>query len=214
MHLGQALRQLEKSPVQVVHFDIMDGLFVPALTGGPPFVKAAQTELVKDVHLLVQQPRTLIEDCVKAGADMITVHVESDDDALELLLLLTELEEQNPSPRGLIRGVALFPSTPLHVLRPLLDHCDMVTVLAIDPRTGQGVDLDATAERVEALRLLLSHARADCLVAVDGGVTADNITRVGQLGADLVVSGSALFRDGGPEVNGPTMAAALHPWKR
>ena len=133
MHLSSELALLEGTDVKAVHFDVMDGRFVPMMTTGPVFIKAVKTSLLKDVHLMIQDPQVSVKDSVQAGADIITVHVESCKDIRPLLRELGTMENKNDPDRGLIRGVALNPGTPLKVLEPLLDDIEMIVVLGVDP---------------------------------------------------------------------------------
>ncbi|MBN1320035.1 MAG: hypothetical protein JXA87_04250, partial [Thermoleophilia bacterium] len=134
MHLGAALEVLQEAGVGVIHFDIMDGRFCPYMTVGPAFVKGLRTPLLKDVHLMVHEPLDKLSDYVAAGADMITVHVESAVHIHRLLQHLGGMEHSDGSGRGIVRGLALNPGTPLEWLSPpLLDEVEMISVLGVDP---------------------------------------------------------------------------------
>ena len=209
MHLERELHTMKKTGLDVLHFDVMDGCHVPMLTVGPPFIKATKTSLLKDVHLMIEDPAAKVGDYVAAGADIITVHVEACDDVRSVLKRLGAMENANDSARGLVRGVGLYPSTPVDVLGPLLDELELVVMLAIDPREKRPSFADNTAVRCAGVRALAKDANKNVLLCVDGGVKLDNINEIAQIGADLVVSGSALFGGAGLTENVPLMLEAL-----
>jgi ribulose-phosphate 3-epimerase len=194
MNLGAECRTIEQEGVRLLHIDVMDGCFCPMMTVGPPFIKAVKTGMLKDVHLMIDDPVTKVADFVAAGADMITVHVESTRHIHRVLQQLSSMKNSNDPERGVVRGVALNPGTPLTALSPLLDQVDMVLLLAVNPgwsgqKLGSGTD-----RRVAELRLMLrEEGRPEVLVAVDGGVTRENAQAVRDMGADIIVTGSAVF---------------------
>lgn len=209
MHLARDLRTLRETGLDVLHFDVMDGCHVPMLTAGPPVIKATKTSLLKDVHLMIENPAAKVGDYVAAGADIVTVHVEACDDVRSVLERLGRMENANDPARGLVRGVGLYPSTPVDVLGPLLDELELVVMLAIDPREKRPSFVDNTAQRCAAVRALAKDANKNVLLCVDGGVKLDNINEIALMGADLVVSGSALFGGAGLTENVPLMLEAL-----
>lgn len=209
VHLESEVRALERTELQVLHFDVMDGCFVPMMTAGPPLIKAIKTSLLKDAHLMVADPLNKVDDYVTAGSDIITVHVEAAGDILSVLAKLGRMENANHPGRGLVRGVAINPQTELKVLEPLLEHLEMIVVLAVDPNDlGKGF-FDSTFDRFAAVKQMVASAGRDVILCVDGGVKLDNIAEIARMGADLVVSGSALFKGAGPSENIPTMLNAL-----
>jgi len=197
LNLGSEVALLEEVGVKVVHFDVMDGCFVPMMTVGTPFIKAVKTPLVKDVHLLIQDPLEKAETYVAAGADIITVHVESADDVLPVL---RKLDGQ------VIRGIALNPSTPMETIQRLLDEVEMIVVLAVVPGVSSRFE-DSTPERLAQAREMI--ADRDILLCVDGGIKRDNIADVAKLGADLIVTGSAVFDGKDPRGNAQYMLGAV-----
>jgi ribulose-phosphate 3-epimerase len=199
--LGGKLRLLDDAGVRVVHVDVMDGCFVPALTVGPAFVKALRTPLLKDVHLMIEDPLTKVADYAAAGADIITVHVESSVHVHRVLQHLGTLKNANDPARGIVRGVALNPGTPLEVLDPLLDQLDLVVLLAVNPGWSGQSFLDATRARAARLRETIARSGRSILVGIDGGVTRDNIGAVAATRADLIVTGSAVFDGKAPAAN-------------
>ncbi len=209
MNLGQDMRELESLGCGFAHFDLMDSSFVPLLTAGPWYVKAVKTTMFKDVHLLVDRPERFVEDCVHAGADMITVHPESSHHIHASLQKIRRATNANDPERGVLAGVALNPSTPLSVLEPLFPLVDMVVLVAINAGFADQSYLPETAQRVKNVRDMSTRAGRDVLVMIDGGVTGKNIAEVASAKADLVVSGSAVFKGGGPSENLPAFMEAL-----
>jgi ribulose-phosphate 3-epimerase len=195
MALAEDLSLLSENGVRLAHFDIMDGHFVPQLTVGPSFVKAVKTRLLKDVHLMISEPYASIPHYAAAGADIITVHVESCVHARACLQLIGSQTNANDPSRGIARGIALNPGTALCCLRPLLEEADIVTLVAINPGfPGQALYPD-TARRAEKVRRLIAETGRHILLCIDGGVTKENIDEVAAMGPDLVVSGSAVFEN-------------------
>jgi len=209
MRLGHEMRLLEEAGVRLVHFDVMDGHFCPMTTIGPPVVKAVRTSLWKDVHLMIDRPLDRLADFVDAGADLITLHVESDRHIHRALHLLGEMENANAAERGLVRGVALNPGTPVDALTPLLDHLELVLLLAVSPGWGGQAFDAATPRRLEDTRRLVEKSGRDILLGVDGGITRNNLADVAGLGPDLIVTGSAVFDGKAPAENARFMLETL-----
>ena len=209
MALGADLARLDGTGVALLHFDVMDGCFTPMMTIGPPLVKAVRTPLWKDVHLMIEEPLEKLGDYVAAGADVVTVHAESCTHVHRVLQRLGTMENANDPARGIVRGLALNPGTPLEVLEPLLDELDLVHLLAINPGWGGQKFLPATIGRIGRARRLLERAGHRILLGVDGGVTRDNIGMLAGTGVDVVVTGSAVFDGKAPAENARAMLAAL-----
>lgn len=207
--LGRDIAVLEGTGVGVVHFDVMDGCFCPMTTIGPPIVKAVRTSMIKDVHLMIEAPLRKVADYVAAGADMVTIHVESERYVRRTLVELGSMENANEPARGIVRGLALLPGTPVAAIEPVLDLTDYVLVLAVDPGWGGQRFASPTPERVAEVRSLVAASGCDVLVGVDGGVTKANIAEVAATGADLIVTGSAVFDGVDPDGNARFMLDAL-----
>jgi len=210
MSLGPELKLMEKAGVKLLHVDVMDGCFCPMMTVGPPFIKAVKTPLLKDVHLMIEEPLDKVESYVAAGADMITVHVESCRHVHRLLQKLGQMTNANDPNRGILRGIALNPGTPLEVITPLIDELDMVFLLAVNPGWGGQKFIPSTEGRLSRLRQILSEAKKDILVGVDGGITRDNIADVARMNADIIVTGSAVFDGKTPLENTKFMINAVN----
>ncbi len=183
LRLGDELMVLEQAGATVVHVDVMDGVFCPQFTVGPPIVKAIPDSFVKDCHLMIDEPLEKVQSFVAAGAGIITFHVESTRHPHRVL--------QSLAGSGVIRGVALNPGTPLEVLEPLIDELELIFLLAVNPGWGGQKFLPSTERRLAAARGLIGDR--EILLEVDGGITRANIEHIATLGADLVVSGSAIY---------------------
>ena len=133
LNLGSEIALLETSGAQLVHFDVMDGCFCPMLTIGAPIVKAVKTPLLKDVHLMITDPLAMLADFVKAGADIVSVHLEADLYVYRALQELGGMENANDAERGLVRGLVLNPGTPVEAVEPMLDEVELVMLLTVNP---------------------------------------------------------------------------------
>ena len=209
LNLGAQISALEQAGIRMLHIDVMDGCFVPQLTVGPPFIKALKTRLLKDAHLMIENPLNKVAEYVAAGADLITVHVESD---AHIHRVLQEIRiAAKAVSRDVIRGIAMNPGTPLESLKPLFDELDLVLLLAINPGWGGQKLFPATRIRLLELKEMIASSGRSILTAIDGGITRDNIDEVGKWGADLVISGSAIFERGAIAENAGAMLKALYP---
>ncbi|WP_428542322.1 ribulose phosphate epimerase [Profundibacter sp.] len=197
-NLRRAAQNVAEWGCNILHFDIMDGVFVPQMIGGPGFVAAMDLGLLRDVHLMVQNPAAHVESYIKAGADMITVHAESDN-ATEAIKII------QASNRPVMAGLALMPGTTLEDAAPLLAlNPDMILVLSLDPR-GTRADITAACTRLTELRETAPNA----VLAFDGGVTLDSITEIAACAPDMVVSGSAVLGAKKPKRAFAAMVKAL-----
>ena len=193
--LGAASAQLAGWGARLVHFDVMDGVFVPQITGGPAFVKALGDGLVRDVHLMVADPDAQVDAFAQAGADIITIHAEAATAATALAAVRAASARLG---RPILAGLGVMPGTPLEQLDPLLAlQPDMILMLSLDPRTGTPPDLALAGERLRALADRAAPARP--LLALDGGVTEKTIALACAERPDIVVSGSAIFGAPDPE---------------
>ncbi len=209
MALGADLARLGGTGVALLHVDVMDGCFTPMMTVGPPLVRALRTPLLKDVHLMIRDPLEKLADYVSAGADVVTVHVESCTHVHRVLQQLGTMANATDAARGIVRGIALNPGTPLETIEPLLDEVDLVLLLAVNPGWGRQRFIPATIGRIARARRLLEGAGRRILLGVDGGVTKENIRSLAGSGVDLVVTGSAVFDGKAPTENARAMLAAL-----
>jgi ribulose-phosphate 3-epimerase len=212
MALGRDIGLLEQTPVPLLHIDVMDGCFTPMMTAGPPLVRAIRTPLLKDVHLMIRDPLDKVGEYVAAGADIVTVHVESSVHVHRVLQQLGRLENVNDASRGIVRGVALNPGTPLEAVEPLVGEIDLVVLLAINPGWGGQSFLPSTLTRLERLKQML--AGTGVLFGIDGGITRANVGQLAGTGVHLVVTGSAVFDGKAPSANAAAMLADLRGTSR
>jgi ribulose-phosphate 3-epimerase len=199
LRLGEELEALDAAGIELAHVDVMDGVFCPQLTVGPPLVRALPDRFVRDVHLMVDEPLDKVHAYVDAGADVLTFHIESTRHPHRLL--------QSLAGSGVLRGVALNPGTPLNALEPLLDELELVLLLAVNPGWSGQSFIPATERRVAEARELVASRKI--VVAVDGGITKANVERVASLGVDLIVTGSAVYDGVAPAQNARAMREAL-----
>lgn len=206
MMLGPQLKMMDSAGVELLHFDVMDGVFCPMLTMGAPVVAGLKTRMLKDVHLMIEDPLSKLESFVAAGADIITVHAESTRHIHRTLQATGKMTNANDPHRGIVRGIALNPGTPLEVLEPLAGEFEMVVLLAVNPGWSGQKFIASTCDRVKRVREIV---RDTALICVDGGITRDNISNVARLGADIIVTGSAVFDGKAPFENAKQMVSAL-----
>ena len=192
MFLHQELSLLNQTGIKIIHFDVMDGCFVPKMTVGPPFIKSIKTNFLKDVHLMIQDPLEKVDDYIKAGADLITVHIESSKNIHLVLKKLATMRKHN-SQRHFIRGIALNPDTPVEALEPVLDDVEMIVALAVNPRVKQMSFFKDIGSKCARIKDMISASPRKILLCIDGGIKKENIAEIAKIGADLVVSGSAIF---------------------
>ena len=197
MELGVEVGRLESGEADFVHFDVMDGCFCPQLTFGAPVIKGVRTILRKDVHLMIDEPLEKVGAYVEAGADVVTVHLESSRHPHRVLQALGDMKTARGQP--VTRGLALNPGTPVGNLEPLLGESELVLVLAVNPGWSGQRFIAGTGARLAAVRELIERSGRDVMLAVDGGITRANVGEVARMGVDLIVTGSAVF-DGGDAV--------------
>ena len=210
LNLGSELAAIEQVGVELLHVDVMDGNFCPALTVGPTLIKAmSATPMLLDVHLMIRNPLASIEDYVKAGADIITIQVESTIHPHRVLQALGNMTSVRATNGPIVRGIALNPGTALDTLVPLLDEVELIMLLAVNPGWGGQKFITATEAKLAGVRQMIQQAGKEILIAVDGGVNRANVAAISSMGADIVVSGSAVFDGKAPAENAHFMLEAV-----
>lgn len=188
-NLGRDVREIEKAGVEYLHIDVMDGMYVPTISFGAPIIKSLRniSNLLFDVHLMVEEPIRLIDEFAEAGADIITVHAEA---CTHLHRTITAIKE-----KGLKVGVSLNPSTPLSVLEYVLDELDMVLLMSVNPGYGGQSFLPLTIDKIKQLKRMINKKNLNVDIEVDGGLYADNVHLVLDAGANVIVAGTAVFKN-------------------
>lgn len=186
--LGEQLKELEAAGADMVHIDVMDGDFVPSISFGMPVIKSIrkETKLPFDVHLMVTEPGRYIDDFAACGADSITVHVEA---CKHIDRVLGQIREA-----GLKVGVSLNPGTPLSSLECILDKVDMILLMTVNPGFGGQAYINSCTEKIAELRKWLNKRQLNTDIQVDGGITKDNLHVVLNAGANVIVSGTTVFK--------------------
>jgi len=186
-NLKEEIEKLEKGGADFLHLDIMDGMFVPNITFGPPVIKSIRniTDIPFDVHLMIEKPERYIEDFVKAGADLITVHVESTTHLHRTVEAIKSF--------GIKAGVALNPATPLDSIEYVLDYLDLVLIMTVNPGFGGQKFIESTKRKIVRMKEIVKSRNLNLLIEADGGIKLDNYKDIVKCGLDIIVVGSGIF---------------------
>ena len=187
--MGEEVQSLEQSGADVVHCDVMDGVFVNNITLGIKMVEDIRkvTSLPLDCHLMIVHPEKYVERFAKAGADIITVHYEACQDNLKEVLELIKST-------GVKCGAVINPDTPVDKIRNVILDCDMVLVMSVFPGFGGQKFIPSALDKLREIRAIIDESGKDIDLEIDGGVTAENVEEIKAAGANVIVAGSAVFK--------------------
>lgn len=190
--LGEEIEAIERGGAELIHFDVMDGHFVPNITIGIPVLKSLRraTELPIDAHLMITEPGRYAEQFAEAGARLVSVHVEAD---AHLHRTLTAIKEA-----GAQAGVAINPLTPLEHLAEALGFADFVLLMSVNPGFGGQKFIPTSLDKLRRLRRMIDERGLQTRIEIDGGITGKNIAEVAAAGAEIIVAGSAVFGTSDP----------------
>ena len=208
-NLAHDIKKVDEAGAQYLHLDIMDGMFVPNMSFGAPVIASIRkaSDIVFDVHLMITEHQRYIDDFVKAGSDIITIHYESCDDPHAVIRSIRE--------KGVKAAISLKPATPAEAIFPMLPDLDMVLVMTVEPGFGGQKMMPDMLDKVRAIRAYADANGFESLdIEVDGGITAENVSLMTEAGANIVVAGSAIFKPNYAEVIAKMKEeAAAHPYK-
>ncbi|MDK2986625.1 MAG: ribulose-phosphate 3-epimerase, partial [Clostridia bacterium] len=201
--LREQIKRVEETGINHLHLDIMDGHFVPNITFGPPVIKKlkSHTGLIFDVHLMIEKPERYIDDFIAAGADILTVHSEA---CIHLHRTMQSIKDQ-----GIKVGVALNPATPIVNITHVLDLADLVLIMSVNPGFGGQKFISSSLDKINELAEIKEKHKFNFIIEVDGGINPNTISKVVSAGAELLVAGSAVFKENQIEENIATLQKSI-----
>ncbi|MDX8341063.1 ribulose-phosphate 3-epimerase [Draconibacterium sp. IB214405] len=192
-NLGKDIEMINQSDADYIHFDVMDGVFVPNISFGIPVIKHVNkiAEKPLDVHLMIVDPDKFVEPFVEAGASILTVHIEACKHLHRTIQLIKSY--------GIKASVSLNPHTPVALLEDIIEDLDMVLLMSVNPGFGGQKFIENTYKKVQQLRSMIDNAGSDCLIEIDGGVNYDTGKKLLDAGANVLVAGSFVFSADNPK---------------
>ena len=193
-HLERELKKIENGGADLLHLDIMDGNFVPNISFGPRIVESIKsiTSLPLEVHLMVEKPENHIKSFIDAGGDIIIVHYETSNHLDRLI--------QTINKAGVKSGIALNPATPLSVIEYLINKIDYLLIMTVNPGFGGQEFIPEMIDKIEKARKIIDNQNKSISLAVDGGINLDNISKVVEAGAEVIVAGQIISKSANPEM--------------
>ena len=187
-NLAAEVADIERSGADMVHLDVMDGMFVTNISFGLPVIESLRkkSNMIFDVHLMIESPERYAQRFIEAGADILTFHLEACKDPVTLLEQIRN--------NGVMAGVSVKPNTPIEDLYPLLDYCDMVLVMTVEPGYGGQKLIPETLEKVRKIKAEIEYRGLNVEIQVDGGINSDNASLAVSSGASILVAGSSVFK--------------------
>ena len=185
--LAAEVKDIEIAGADMVHLDVMDGMFVTNISFGLPVIKSlrSKSNMIFDVHLMIEAPERYAMRFIDAGADILTFHLEAANDPAKLL--------EDIRSEGVMAGISIKPATPVEDVYPFLSDCDMVLVMTVEPGYGGQALIPETLEKVRKIKAEIENRGLNTLIQVDGGINADNASVAKEAGADILVAGSSVF---------------------